>query len=112
MARSAFCWSGSLISSTSLVGGDLPGDAELVLQPAAGALLAAALGERVPVVVDLGLVVAADLEGDGLVELELRAAVEGEELLAVGLELDGQYGTRAAGPRLGVAGDRADAGSS
>ena len=41
---------------------DLPGEAELVLQPTALALLAAVGGEGVPVVVDLGLVSAADLE--------------------------------------------------
>ena len=52
---------------------DLPREAELVLQPPALALLAAVGGEGVPVVVDLGLVGAADLEGDGFVEGELRA---------------------------------------
>ena len=42
----------------------------------------AALAELLPVVVDLVLVAAGDLERDRLVEREIRAAVEREELLA------------------------------
>src|SRR5215204_7476730 len=59
-----------------LAGHDLPRDAEPVLDPAAGPLLTAVDGEGVPVVVDVGLVRAVDLEGDRLVEAELRASVE------------------------------------
>ena len=56
-------------------GHDLPGDTEAVLQPAALAGLAA-VDERVPEPVDLGLVGAGHHEGDGLVELEGRPSVE------------------------------------
>jgi len=59
-------------------GDDLPGEAELVLQPAA-AIGAAAGGKFVPKIVDLFLGLAVDEKGDGGCELELRAAVEGEE---------------------------------
>jgi hypothetical protein len=52
---------------------DLPGDAEAVLQPAARAFLAA-VGELLPVVVDLVLVLAVDQEGDRLAEGELVVA--------------------------------------
>jgi len=48
--------------------------------------LLSALGEPFPEVVDLFLGLAADLEGDGLVEGELRAAVDGDEPLARDLE--------------------------
>ena len=74
----------------NLRGHDLPREAELVLQPAAGAF-GAALGELAPEVVDLGLRVAEHLERHRLVELELRAAVERQELLALELELDGHH---------------------
>src|SRR5262249_44248493 len=67
----------------------LPGQAELVLEPAAGALRAAAGDELAPVIVHLLLVLAVDLERDGLAELEVRAAVEGHEPLALDLELHG-----------------------
>src|SRR4051812_41946608 len=80
---------GVLQKREHLHGGDLPGDAELVLEPAALALLAA-LGEPVPVVVGLLLVLAHDLEGDRLGEPELRAAVQAEVLLAVEGEADGE----------------------
>ena len=89
VARCARPGSGSLSSSISSAGNDLPGDAELVLEPAALALLAA-LGQPVPVVVGLLLVLADDLEGDRLGERELRPAVEGGVLLAVEGEVDGQ----------------------
>ena len=72
------------------LGHDLPGEAVAVLQPAALALLAA-LGQRVPVVVDLVLVGAVDQQRDGLVEREHRTAVDGGERLAVEHELDGQH---------------------
>ena len=59
MARSARSGSGSVSISSQPAGHDLPRQAEPVLQPAALALLAA-VGELVPVVVDLGLVGAVD----------------------------------------------------
>ena len=52
---------------------DLPGDAPLVLAPAARALLAAVADDGVPVAVGLLLVVGGDLEREGLVVLERRA---------------------------------------
>jgi hypothetical protein len=54
----------------------------------------AAVGELAPEVVDLGLAIARDLERDRLVELELRAAIEADELLAFDFELDGHDGSR------------------
>ena len=75
VARWARPGSGSLSSGHQLGRHHLPRDAELVLEPAALALLAA-LGQPGPVVVSLLLVGAHDLEGDRLVEPGLRAAVE------------------------------------
>src|ERR1700683_1404522 len=69
---------------------DLPAQAVPVLDPAAGDLVAA-VAQAVPVVVHLGLVRARDHDRDGLVERELRAAVEGGELLPVELELHQQH---------------------
>src|SRR5688572_23788631 len=54
---------------------DLPRETELVLEPAALALRAA-FAELLPERVDLLLRLAVDEHGDGLVELEVRAAVE------------------------------------
>src|SRR5919106_1223499 len=51
--------------------GDLPGEAVFVLEPATHALLASVGGELLPVVVDLVLVLAVDLERDRLVERKL-----------------------------------------
>src|SRR5262249_39607127 len=68
---------------------DLPGHAVAILEPSARALLAT-LGQRVPEVVDLLLVVAHHLERDGLAERVVRAAVQPEERPAVELEGDGQ----------------------
>src|SRR4051812_29746286 len=82
---------------------DLPGDAELVLEPTALALLAAAREQALPVVVDLRLVLAVDDEGDGFVELKMRTAVERGELLAVELERDGHDGAAFAGTAFGIA---------
>ena len=79
MARRLPSGSGAAEVVAHLARHDLPGDAEAVLEPAAGAVLTAALDERLPVAVDLGLVGAVDLEGDGLGEGELRAAVERRE---------------------------------
>src|SRR6185436_5796035 len=55
---------------------DLPGQAEAVLAPAAGTLLATAvLDDRLPIAVGLFLVFRRDLEADRFVELELGATV-------------------------------------
>src|SRR3569623_2370551 len=67
---------------------DLPRDAETILAPAALALLAAALEESGPVVVDLRLVGAADHQRERLVQAEVRARVECHVCSAVELELD------------------------
>src|SRR4029450_10151075 len=72
---------------------NLPRHTELVLEPAALLrLVVASGGELVPVVVDLFLAFAGDLQGDGLVELEYRASVERGEGLALELERHGQHG--------------------
>ena len=78
------------MSSDILRGNDLPGDAELVFEPAALTLLASSGDELRPVVVDFLLVVAAYDEGDGFGKVEHRAAVECDELLAVEFEGDGE----------------------
>src|SRR5690606_32467799 len=88
----------------------LPGHAETVLEPAARAVAAAALDQLVPEVVDLGLVGTADLEGDRLGEGELRSAVERDELLAVGRELDGEDAPLRPRTGRGVPGDPAEVG--
>src|SRR4029079_230587 len=67
--------------------------------------LLAPVGERLGVAVDLLLVGAVDLERDRLVERELRAAVERDELLAVELELHDHHGAGVARPGLAVARD-------
>src|SRR5690606_9961602 len=72
---------------------DLPGDAEAVLQPTALAGLPA-LDEPPPVVVDLLLIGAVDVQRDGLVELELGPAVEGVERHSA--DLEGHAGARLA----------------
>src|SRR4030095_5899417 len=79
---------------------DLPGQPELVLEPAALHLLAA-FRELAPVVIDLFLVLAVDDERNGLRELELRTSVQRNELLAVELEVDDH--DRALGSRPGLA---------
>jgi hypothetical protein len=71
-------------------GYDLPGEAELVLEPAT-LTLAAAGSEFRPVVVDLLLGVTAHDKGDGFVEFEERAAIERGELLAIEFEGYGEY---------------------
>ena len=92
---------------------DLPGHAIAVLQPAARALFAT-LGEPGPVVIDLVLRLAMHLERDGLVELELRSAVQAHEALPFDLELDGHDRARLAPvdlmPLLAVAADPQDPG--
>ena len=69
-------------------GNDLPGEAEFVFQPAALDFLTAD-GEFLPIVIDFLLRLAIDDEGEGFGELEVRAAVQGDEFLAIELELDG-----------------------
>src|SRR5262249_44492129 len=69
-------------------GQDLPGEAELVLQPAAAAFRSA-FCQLAPEVIDVLLRVAQNLERDRLGELEERSAVEGEKLQAVDLKSDG-----------------------
>ena len=61
---------------------DLPGDAELVDEPAALHFLPAR-GQLAPVVVHLGLRLAGDEQRDRLGELERRAAVQQHQLLPV-----------------------------
>ena len=59
-------------------GDHLPGEAELVRQPAALlSLRRAALGQPRPVVIHFLLRLALDLERDGFIELENRASIEG-----------------------------------
>src|SRR5690348_13974012 len=70
--------------------GDLPREAPTVLAPAAHALLAAVTGDRIPVVVGLFLAVGQDHEAHGLVGLEVRTAVEGDERPSEQRELDGE----------------------
>src|SRR5580692_458879 len=86
---------------------DLPAQAVLVRQPPADALPAAAVDEAAPVVVDLGLIRARDHDRDRLVELELRAAVQGRELLPVELEVHEHDRARGARARLVIAVDAA-----
>src|SRR5262245_46905406 len=74
-------------SSARTLPDHLPGEPVFVLEPAARMLLAA-LGEPVPEIIDLRLVLAIDLERDGLVEGELRSAIEGREFLSRDLEVD------------------------
>jgi len=75
-------------------GDDLPGEAELIFDPAAllGAGIAAD-GEFFPVVIDLLLIFALDLEGDGFAEFEDRAAVECGEGLAFEFKGHGHHRT-------------------
>src|SRR5690606_36433871 len=70
---------------------DLPRDAPFVLAPAARALLAAVADNGVPVAVGFLLIVGGDLEREGFVVLEGRAAVEAEAGYAGHGEVDGQY---------------------
>jgi hypothetical protein len=69
---------GVLQQRDQLPGDDLPGQAEPVLEPAALARRAAVRGQRVPIIIDLGLVLAVDGEGNRLGELEVGAAVEAD----------------------------------
>src|SRR5689334_10195988 len=91
----------------------LPGQAVLVLEPAAHVRLRiAAGGQLAPVVIELLLVLDIHLQGDRFVELEEGSAVECREGLAVEFELHGEHGAFLLAvrfePGLAVAGDLAD----
>ena len=103
ITRCDFSRSGSVSSSGRRARDDLPREAEPVSQPAAHALLAA-LGERVPVPVDLVLRRAVDDERDGLRERVRRPAVQRDEPLPVELEADRHHGAFGARPGGAVAG--------
>ena len=110
IARLARSGSGSESSSGSRVGTTCQERPNRSLSQPHWSLAAAVGGERLPVAVDLGLVGARDLEGDRLGEGELRAAVEGDERLAVQLELHRQRGALRLGLVGAVAGHGVDAG--
>src|SRR5437763_6409165 len=86
---------------------DLPRHAVFVLQPSALHLLSAG-GKLLPQLVDLLLGLAIDDERYRFVELELRSAVEREELLPVELEGDGHHGSRRTGCPLRITGNAGD----
>src|SRR5665213_2237879 len=73
---------------------DLPGKAVLVLQPAAGALLATAGREFAGVVIDLLLITAVDHERNGFRELVMWAAVQCSEGAAIEFKQHGHHRTR------------------
>jgi hypothetical protein len=68
---------------------DLPGKAELVLQPTA-MLRRTAFEQPVPIVVDLRLIGTAQEKRHRLVELEMRAAVQPHEMLPLEFEARGE----------------------
>src|SRR5258706_7850157 len=70
---------------------DLPGDAPLVLAPAALALLATIANDGVPVAVGLLLIVGGDLEREGFVMFEGRTAVEPDTRDTGNYEFDCQH---------------------
>src|SRR3954454_15176798 len=91
------CLEGALRGVSALVEGidqharrDLPGEAPLVLAPAALAFLTAVLGDGVPVTVGFRLILGVDAETDRLIGSEVGAAVETHEALAEEGEVDGQ----------------------
>src|ERR1700733_2538766 len=61
---------------------DLPPDAEAIDEPPARLRLAPRLEERVPVAIELRLIVAGDDERNGVVELVVRARAHGPQRLA------------------------------
>src|SRR5207248_9661270 len=69
---------------------DLPGNAPLVLAPAARALLATIANDRVPVAVGLLLIIGGDLERKGFVMFERRTTVEPDTRDAGNCEFDRQ----------------------
>src|SRR5437016_9414399 len=70
---------------------DLPGDAPLVLAPAARTLLATIADDGVPVAVGLALIVGGDLEREGFAMFERGTAVEAETRDAGNREFDRQH---------------------
>ena len=87
---------------------DLPGDAELVGEPAALDMLAA-LRKLLPQRIDFSLVVAIDHERNRGRELVVRAAVQRQESLAVDLEENRHHRALLAGRELAVARRRQNA---
>src|SRR5690349_3350101 len=81
---------GTIVSLEQDARRDLPGEAPLVLAPAAGTLLPAVADDRVPIAVGLLLIFRNDHEADGFVGREVGAAVETHERLAEDREVDGQ----------------------
>src|SRR5690606_10484030 len=79
---------------------DLPAQAEPVDEPAARLRLSAALEQRVPVAVQLGLVVAHHDHRDGVVELVVRPCGDRLEALAEQGEVHDLHGTRRPARRL------------
>src|SRR5206468_798495 len=73
------------------LGRDLPGEAPRVLAPAAGALLAAILGDRIPIAVGLFLIVGEDHEADRLVGFEVRTTIKSYEWAPEHGEFDRQF---------------------
>src|SRR5438067_7339125 len=67
---------------------DLPGDAPLVLAPAASAFLPAIADDGVPVSIGLVLIVGRDLEGESFVMFERRTAVDADTRDAGNREFD------------------------
>ena len=110
IARLAAARSGSFIAAINARGAICQLKPELVLAPAALALLAAVADDRIPVAVGFLLRVGEHLEGDRLVEREFGAAVQPEERLAQHGELHRQH---VAGLAVGIIArrfvDRADA---
>ena len=80
---------------------DLPPDAEAVDQPAARLRLAAALEQRVPVAIELGLVLADHDHRDGIVELVVRPGGHGLERLPEQGEVDDRDRAFRSARRLG-----------
>src|SRR5262249_4822076 len=76
---------------------DLPGNAPLVFAPAALAFLPAVADDGVPVAVGLVLIVGGDLEREGFVMFEHRAAVDTDARDAGNREFDDQHITCLAG---------------
>src|SRR2546428_11608917 len=90
-------------------GHDLPGEAELVLEPAAPVGLSA-LGKLAPEVVDLLLRLAVHHERDREGEFKLGAAVQRHEVLSIELEGDGHHRSLRARPGLAISRDTDDPG--
>src|SRR4051812_3513937 len=101
IAACARLGSGSPSSSITLLRDDLPRQPVLVLEPAARPRLTAVVGQTLPEVVHLGLVLAAHRERDRLVEAEVSLpTVQQLELLPVDLENRHQNGAGRLRPAL------------